>query len=100
MSDENLTGGLLDAAFSRKEKEEKDQVAEEEKATEGDIIAFKKGKQELEGLVVSAKLDNSVVVDMTIMENFEKLNLDYERTVVGHGKYTVKQRGTLPQEEE
>ncbi|MDN8849058.1 DUF2187 family protein, partial [Staphylococcus aureus] len=32
--------------------------------------------------------DNSVIVDLTIMENFEELDLP-EKTVINHKRYTI-----------
>lgn len=85
---------LMDAAFVKKQEEEKEKIKEENKAKVGDVISFKKDGKNVDGVVTSAKLENSVVVDMTIMDNFNELNMDYEKTVIGHGKYTIKERGS------
>ena len=92
MADEKLSKGLVDAAFKKKSAEEENKVKEEDKATEGDIITFEKDGQQLEAVVTSSRLQNSVVCDMTIMEDFEERNLDVERTVVAHKNYTIKMR--------
>ncbi|WP_079478687.1 YkvS family protein [Halobacillus salinus] len=94
MADEKLSKGLVDAAFKKKQAEEGEKVKEEEKATEGDIITFEKDGQQLEAIVTSSSLQNSVVCDMTIMENFDELNLEHEKTVVAHKNYKIKQRSS------
>lgn len=63
-----------------------------EKAKFGDIVEFFDRKQDtllLHGSVILV-LDNSVIVDLTIMKNFNSLNLEYEKTVVSHRRYKVK----------
>ncbi|KGP72023.1 hypothetical protein N782_14575 [Pontibacillus yanchengensis Y32] len=98
MSEENENmnkDSIIDAAFVKKEENESEEpkVSEENKATVGDIVSFLKDGKEVDGIVTSAKLENSVVVDMTIMENFKDLGIEHEKTVVGHGNYTLKERG-------
>ncbi|WP_414046885.1 YkvS family protein [Macrococcus equi] len=50
----------------------------------GDIIEFHEGKQ---GNVEKVN-ENSVIVDCTIMEDFEKLEIP-EKTVINHKRYTI-----------
>lgn len=50
----------------------------------GNIIEFRNG---LQGIVEKVN-ENSVIVDLTYMENFMNLELD-ERTVVNHKNYTI-----------
>lgn len=50
----------------------------------GNIIAFQDG---LKGRVEKIN-ENSVIVDLTIMDNFESLELP-EKTVVNHKRYTI-----------
>jgi uncharacterized protein YkvS len=50
----------------------------------GDIIEFKNG---LKGIVEKVN-ENSVIVDLTYMENFEALEVE-RRTVVNHKNYKV-----------
>ncbi|WOV86278.1 DUF2187 family protein [Sporosarcina oncorhynchi] len=50
----------------------------------GNIISFKDG---LRGIVEKVN-ENSVIVDLTCMENFEELELE-EKTVVNHKRYTI-----------
>lgn len=50
----------------------------------GNIIEFRDG---LQGIVEKVN-ENSVIVDLTYMENFEELGLE-EKTVVNHKRYTI-----------
>ncbi|NCU17106.1 YkvS family protein [Pallidibacillus pasinlerensis] len=54
------------------------------KATVGNVIEFKNG---LRGVVEKVN-ENSVIVNLTYMENFHELDLN-ERTVVNHKNYKV-----------
>ncbi|MGM7636015.1 MULTISPECIES: YkvS family protein [unclassified Bacillus (in: firmicutes)] len=54
------------------------------KAEVGNIIEFKNG---LQGIVEKVN-ENSVIVDLTIMDNFDDLELE-EKTVVNHKNYTI-----------
>ncbi|AKP46647.1 MULTISPECIES: YkvS family protein [Bacillus] len=57
------------------------------KAEVGNIIEFKGG---LRGIVEKVN-ENSVIVDLTYMENFRELDLE-EKTVVNHKNYTIVQK--------
>ncbi|MFS0646908.1 YkvS family protein [Siminovitchia sp. 179-K 8D1 HS] len=50
----------------------------------GDLIEFRGG---LQGIVEKIN-DNSVIVDLTYMENYRELDLE-EKTVVNHKKYKI-----------
>jgi len=50
----------------------------------GNIIEFKEG---LQGVVEKVN-ENSVIVDITIMENFNELEME-EKTVVNHKRYKI-----------
>ncbi|MDW0111958.1 DUF2187 family protein [Sporosarcina saromensis] len=50
----------------------------------GNIIEFRDG---LQGIVEKVN-ENSVIVDLTFMENFDELELE-EKTVVNHKRYTI-----------
>ena len=50
----------------------------------GNIIEFRDG---LRGIVEKVN-ENSVIVDLTIMENFNDLEME-ERTVVNHKRYKI-----------
>ena len=50
----------------------------------GNIIEFKDG---LQGIVEKVN-ENSVIVDLTFMENFSELGLE-EKTVINHKRYTI-----------
>jgi uncharacterized protein YkvS len=54
------------------------------KAEIGDVIEFKNG---LRGIVEKVN-ENSVIVDLTYMENYKELDLQ-ERTVVNHKNYKI-----------
>lgn len=54
------------------------------KAEVGNIIEFKDG---LRGIVEKVN-ENSVIVDLTIMENFDDLDVE-EKTVVNHKNYII-----------
>ncbi|KAB7707884.1 DUF2187 domain-containing protein [Bacillus aerolatus] len=54
------------------------------KAEVGNVIEFKDG---LQGIVEKVN-ENSVIVDLTIMENFRELEME-EKTVVNHKNYTI-----------
>jgi uncharacterized protein YkvS len=51
----------------------------------GNIIEFKDGR--LTGIVEKVN-ENSVIVDLTIMDNFHDLELE-EKTVVNHKRYKI-----------
>ncbi|MGE7916117.1 YkvS family protein [Lysinibacillus xylanilyticus] len=50
----------------------------------GNIIEFKDG---LQGIVEKVN-ENSVIVDLTYMENFDSLEIE-EKTVVNHKRYKI-----------
>lgn len=50
----------------------------------GNIIEFKDG---LQGIVEKVN-ENSVIVDLTYMENFDSLDIE-EKTVVNHKRYKI-----------
>lgn len=50
----------------------------------GDIIEFKEG---LQGIVEKVN-ENSVIVDLTYMENFNDLEME-EKTVINHKRYKI-----------
>lgn len=54
------------------------------KAEVGNVIEFKEG---LQGIVEKVN-ENSVIVDLTYMNNFRDLELD-QRTVINHKNYKV-----------
>ncbi|REB09599.1 DUF2187 domain-containing protein [Sporosarcina sp. BI001-red] len=64
--------------------EEKEEIEELNIAEVGTIIEFKDG---LQGIVEKVN-DNSVIVNLTYMENFEDLGIE-EKTVVNHKRYTI-----------
>ena len=50
----------------------------------GSIVEFKDG---LQGLVEKVN-ENSVIVDLTIMDNFHELEIE-EKTVINHKRYRI-----------
>ena len=54
------------------------------KAEVGNIIEFREG---LQGIVEKVN-ENSVIVDVTYMENFQELELE-QKTVVNHKNYKI-----------
>lgn len=54
------------------------------KAEVGNVIEFKEG---LQGIVEKVN-ENSVIVDLTYMNNFRDLELD-QRTVINHKNYKI-----------
>jgi len=54
------------------------------KAEVGNIIEFREG---LQGIVEKVN-ENSVIVDVTYMDNYRDLDLE-QRTVVNHKNYTI-----------
>lgn len=54
------------------------------KADVGNIIEFRDG---LRGIVEKVN-ENSVIVDLTLMDNYRDLELE-EKTVVNHKNYTI-----------
>ena len=53
----------------------------------GNIIEFKDGSQ---GIVEKVN-ENSVIVDLTYMENFDSLEIE-EKTVINHKRYKILNR--------
>jgi len=56
----------------------------------GNIIEFKNG---LQGIVEKVN-ENSVIVDLTYMDNYQNLELD-TRTVVNHKNYKIIQESAI-----
>jgi uncharacterized protein YkvS len=60
------------------------------KAEVGNIIEFREG---LQGIVEKVN-ENSVIVDLTYMDNYRDLELD-QRTVVNHKNYKIIQESAF-----
>lgn len=60
------------------------------KAQVGNVIEFREG---LQGIVEKVN-ENSVIVDLTYMDNYRDLELD-QRTVINHKNYTIVRETTL-----
>ncbi|HLS07504.1 YkvS family protein [Lentibacillus sp.] len=59
------------------------------KARQGDIIEFEQDGMLIRGKVLPSKTKNTIVVDISGMENYEKINHGYPNTVVNHKNYRV-----------
>ncbi|TFJ92642.1 YkvS family protein [Lentibacillus salicampi] len=59
------------------------------KAKPGDIIEFEQDGVLVKGNVLPSKTKNSIVVDISAMENYENLNYGFPNTVVNHKKYRI-----------
>ena len=60
------------------------------KAQGGNVIEFRGG---LKGIVEKVN-ENSVIVDLTYMDNYQDLELD-QRTVINHKNYTIIKEASL-----
>ncbi|UOR11657.1 YkvS family protein [Halobacillus amylolyticus] len=58
-------------------------------ANPGNIVEFERNETRFKGKVIPSQCQRSVIVDLTIMENFEEIDFDYERTVVAHENYRI-----------
>ncbi|WP_163526895.1 YkvS family protein [Halobacillus ihumii] len=63
--------------------------ADTKKANPGNIVEFERNNIRFKGEVIPSQCQRSVIVDLTIMENFEEIEFDYERTVVAHENYRI-----------
>ncbi|QKY71426.1 YkvS family protein [Lentibacillus sp. CBA3610] len=59
------------------------------KAKSGDIIEFEQDGLIIKGEVMPSKTKNSVVVDISAMKDYEKINYGYPNTVVNHNNYRI-----------
>ncbi|SEN32685.1 Uncharacterized protein YkvS [Mesobacillus persicus] len=60
------------------------------KAQVGNVVEFREG---LQGIVEKVN-ENSVIVDLTYMDNYRDLELD-QRTVINHKNYTIVRETTF-----
>ncbi|WP_066174747.1 YkvS family protein [Bacillus marinisedimentorum] len=51
----------------------------------GDLVAFKEGMRGK----VEVVYENSVIVDLTVMDNYQELDFENSKTVVNHKKYEI-----------
>ncbi|WP_347860994.1 DUF2187 family protein [Salimicrobium sp. PL1-032A] len=67
-------------------------VKEENKAVPGDIVSFTRGKATWKGKVIPSGCTNSVVVDLSVMEELPDRDVDSHLTCVNHKKYQIIER--------
>ncbi|PDZ94316.1 DUF2187 domain-containing protein [Bacillus cereus] len=54
----------------------------------GDVVKFERKEMDLQGVVVKAT-ENSVIVDLKVMPNYQSTEIENYITVVNHKKYTI-----------
>ncbi|WP_010529046.1 YkvS family protein [Lentibacillus jeotgali] len=59
------------------------------KARTGEIIEFERDSILVKGKVLPSNTRNSIVVDISAMEDYDKLNHGYPNVVVSHKNYRV-----------
>ncbi|PBB06543.1 MULTISPECIES: YkvS family protein [Salimicrobium] len=67
-------------------------IEEIDKAVPGDIVAFERGNETWKGKVIPSGCTNSVVVDLSIMEELPDRDVDSHLTCINHRKYTILSR--------
>nr|WP_281063591.1 YkvS family protein [Halobacillus andaensis] len=58
-------------------------------ASPGNIIEFERNETMFKGKVIPSQCQRSVIVDLTIMDNLDEIDFEYDRTVVAHENYRV-----------
>lgn len=58
-------------------------------ATPGQIVSFVRNDITFKGKVIPSQCQRSVIVDLTIMDNLEDIDFEYDRTVVAHTNYRI-----------
>ncbi len=51
----------------------------------GDLVSFKEGMRGK----VEVVYENSVIVDLTVMDNYQELDFENSKTVVNHKRYEI-----------
>lgn len=59
------------------------------KAKPGDIVEFEQNGMLIRGEVLPSKTKNSIIVDISAMKDYEKINHGYSNTVVNHKTYRI-----------
>ncbi|SFB13979.1 Uncharacterized protein YkvS [Lentibacillus halodurans] len=59
------------------------------KAKPGEIVEFEMGGMLVKGEVLPSKTKNSIIVDISAIKGYEKMNYGYPNTVVNHKKYRI-----------
>ncbi len=60
-------------------------------ANPGQIVSFERNDMVFKGKVIPSQCQRSVIVDLTIMENLEEIDFEFERTVVAHTNYRIEE---------
>ncbi|MFQ3545381.1 YkvS family protein [Halobacillus rhizosphaerae] len=60
-------------------------------ANPGQIVSFERDDMVFRGKVIPSQCQRSVIVDLTIMENLEDIDFEFERTVVAHTNYRIEE---------
>lgn len=55
----------------------------------GQIVSFERNDITFTGRVIPSQCQRSVIVDLTVMDNLEEIDFEYDRTVVAHTNYRV-----------
>ncbi|MBN9655925.1 DUF2187 domain-containing protein [Halobacillus litoralis] len=58
-------------------------------ATPGQIVTFERNDIIFKGKVIPSQCQQSVIVDLTIMDNLDEIDFEYDRTVVAHTNYRI-----------
>lgn len=58
-------------------------------ATPGQIVTFERNDIIFTGKVIPSQCQRSVIVDLTVMDNLEDIEFEFDRTVVAHTNYRI-----------
>nr|WP_318036137.1 YkvS family protein [Halobacillus salinarum] len=59
-------------------------------ANPGQVVSFERNDIVFKGKVIPSQCQRSVIVDLTIMENLEEIDFEFDRTVVAHTNYRIE----------
>ena len=65
------------------------EMMEEHEAKAGDIVTFELLGDQVKGKVIPSSCKRCIMVDLSIMENFNEIEFEHQRTIVAPGKYKV-----------
>lgn len=58
-------------------------------AKPGQIVTFERNDITFKGIVIPSQCQQSVIVDLTIMDNLDEIDFEFDRTVVAHTNYRI-----------
>ncbi|WP_173915602.1 YkvS family protein [Halobacillus sp. Marseille-Q1614] len=58
-------------------------------AQPGNIVEFERNDIMFKGKVIPSQCQRSVIVDLTIMDNLDEIDFEFDRTVVAHENYRI-----------